>query len=426
MDTRILIVGTVPYDKAATSRALDSYFHGWDRNCLAQIFSNPNTPAPGHCGTLYQITDRELLRRWFRKDAKVGRIFRYEDLTGEKARLGQAARKLYAWGSRKNSLVYFLRGLLWREKFWHTDALDQWLEEFRPQCVFLCFSDDYFIPKIALYAAEKFGIPIISSIGDDYYFHYRFSLSPLYHIYKLSYRALVRRIFARRGSAIFIDDKIRDKYNAAFPLKGRTVYLASDHKRRPFRPVDRKNPKIAYFGNLRLGRNRTLNAIARALGQIDPNYVLDIWSNEQDPAVYRLFEKNPNAQFRGAVPYEEVQRLTGEADVLILAEGFGKKDVDTVRYSLSTKAADSIASGAAVFACGHRDCGAMEYCEKSGCVTACTDLSQLVPRLKRLIFDENLQRKQYDAAAALLQTRHRLEYSTAVFRQTVKDVMDNA
>lgn len=424
MMPRVLIVGTVPYRETATSRAFDSYFHGWDKACLAQIFSNPDTPIKGHCATLYQITDQRMLHRWFRRDTKTGRVFSYEALDGEKPKLDTVTQTLYRLGSRKNSLVYLLRGILWRERFWHTEELDSWLEAFQPQCVFLSFSDDYFIPEIALYVAKKFQIPILSSIGDDYYFHYHFSLNPLYHLYKLTYRALIRRVFRHSGSAIYIDDKIRDKYNAAFGLKGRTVHLASTVVRRPFRPIDTDAPKILYCGNLRLGRNRTLIAIADALGVIDPRYVLDVYSNESDPRVFSQLEDHPNVRFHGAVPYREVQRLTEECDLLILAEGFGKQDVDTVRYSLSTKTADALASGAAVFACGHREAGAIEYCEKTGFAAVCTDLSQVVPSLKELLENQQLQKQQYLTGEQLLQTRHRLEHSTAVFQETVKDVME--
>ena len=265
---------------------------------------------------------------------------------------------------------------------------------------------------------------LLNLFGDDYYFHYHFSLNPLYHLYKLTYRALIRRVFRHGGSAIYIDDKIRDKYNAAFGLKGRTVHLASTVVRRPFRPIDTDAPKILYCGNLRLGRNRTLIAIADALGVIDPRYVLDVYSNESDPRVFSQLEDHPNVRFHGAVPYREVQRLTEECDLLILAEGFGKQDVDTVRYSLSTKTADALASGAAVFACGHREAGAMEYCEKTGFAAVCTDLSQVVPSLKELLENQQLQKQQYLTGEQLLQTRHRLEHSTAVFQETVKDVME--
>lgn len=415
-------MGTVPYDPAATSRAFESFFHGMNPDNLAQIFSNPHTPPKGHCGRLFQITDRQLLRRWFCPGAAVGRAYVREELEGKKADLPAVTRKLYALGSHKTPLVYLLRGLLWRKKFWCTPELDRWLEAFQPECVFLSFSDDYFIPRIALYAAEKFQIPILSSIGDDYYFNYQASLSPLYHLYKLTYRHLIRRVFAHGGSAIYIDDKIRDKYNTAFGLRGRTVYLSSEQQRRPFRPIPNA-PKICYFGNLRLGRNHTLAAIAGALAKIDPEYRVDIYSNEQEEGVLRVLKRCPGIRFHGAVSYAEVRRLTETSDVLLLAEGFRKKDVDAVRYSLSTKTADALASGAAVFACGHRDCGAMEYCEKTGCVTVCTDLARLEDSLRGLLFGEEQQKRQYDAAGELLTRRHRPEHSTKAFRDTLKETV---
>jgi hypothetical protein len=420
MDTRILIVGTTPYDPAAASRAFDSYFHGREPRNLAQIFSNPHIPQKGHCGRLYQITDRQLLKRWFLPGTTVGRPLLREELEAGRAEMSSVIQTLYALGSHKTPLVYLLRGLLWRKKFWRTPELDRWLEEFQPQCVFLSFSDDYFIPQIALYAAEKFRIPILSSIGDDYYFNSRFSLSPLYHLYRGTYRALIRRVFAHGGSAIYIDDKIRDKYNAAFGLRGQSVHLASEQPRRAFRPIPAQ-PAIRYFGNLRLGRNHTLAAIAGALEKAAPGCRVDIYSNEQERAVLSVLKHCPNVRFHGAVPYAQVQQLTAETDILLLAEGFRRRDVDAVRYSLSTKTGDAIASGAALFACGHRDCGAMEYLAKTGCATVCTELPELETRLRQLLSDEARQRRQYDAATELLTRRHRLEHSTEIFRQAVKE-----
>ena len=77
---RLLIVGTVPFNNQSTSRAFDSYFHGWNRNELAQIFSNSKKPVKGHCGTLFQITDHRMLNRWQGKKIDTGLVYRYEEL----------------------------------------------------------------------------------------------------------------------------------------------------------------------------------------------------------------------------------------------------------------------------------------------------------------------------------------------------------
>ena len=423
---RVLIIGTVPYNEMSTSRAFDSYFHFWEKENLAQIFSNAKTPAKGHCGTLYQITDARMLKHRFWKNMDTGRIFSYDELPDRwkdsSLEVGAGTSRLYRFGSRKSPLVYMLRKWIWKRKYWCTEKLLSWLDDFSPECVFLSFSDDFFIPQIALFVAERYNIPIVSSIGDDYYFNYKFSLSPLYNIYKLLYRKLIRKVFSRNGSAIYIGDKIRDKYNVVFGLDGKTVYLTSGIKRRPFRVISETNPKISYFGNIRLGRNKSLYDIGEALGHINRSYILDIYSNETDPSFYKLFKKSPNTRFCGAIPYDEVAKKTSESDIVIVAEGFCKKDVDITRYSLSTKVADSLSSGVAVFAYGSRDCGAIEYAASVGCIVTCTEKTDLENALRSLIFDPARQRDYYEKSICVTDLNHSLKKSTETFESVVNSV----
>lgn len=428
MSKKVLIVGTVPYNKATTARAFDAYFHGWERTELAQIFSNPKKPVKGHCQNLLQITDKRMLQRIFHKKIDVTKCFVYDELetawTDYDKEVGSGLyRKLYEWGARKSPLIYIARGLLWRKKHWCTDKLNNWLDQFRPDCVFLSFSDDFFIPQIALYVAERFDIPIVSSIGDDYYFNGKFSLSPLYHIYKSAYRKLIRKVFAHGGSAIYISDKIRDKYNSEFNLDGKTVYLVSDMERREFHPIDRKDPTISYFGNIGLGRNESLNEIGYALGKINKDYRLKIYSAETDPAVVRVFDRNPNVEFCGGISYAQVLEKTKESDIVVIVEGFKAKDVNATRYSLSTKAADSLACGAQILVYGSPECGVIEYMQKTESASVCTDPERLTECIRELLNNEDKQAHYYRNAVTMTEKNHTLHSSTSVFRGVVENAI---
>ena len=429
MNERILIVGTVPYNEKSTSRAFESYFYGMSRENLAQIFSNTKTPTKGHCSTLYQITDQRLLKRRFNSKIKTGKIYNYENLvdswrTTDLEIDSKIISKMYSIGKHKNSIIYLIRKIIWKRKYWCTPELNKWLEDFQPNCVFLSFSDDFFIPEIALYVAEKFNIPIISSIGDDYYFNYNKSISLFYHIYKLKYRALIRRVFQHRGSAIFIGNKIRDKYNKEFGLNGETVYLSSSIKRRDFKQINPNNLIVSYFGNIRLGRNKSLNEIANALKEINPIYKLHIYSNEDDSSYYKILINNENVEYHGSVPYSVVQKKTLESDILILVEGFKKKDVDITRYSLSTKVADSLASGVSIFAYGSVDCGAIEYAIETGCIVVCKEKNNLVKTLQTLIFDKKLQYQNYIKELYINDKNKKIKKSSAIFQNIVNKVCE--
>jgi len=400
---RVIIVGTIPYNKNTSSRAFDAYFHNWEKKNMRQIFSNTKTPVKGHCGSLYQITDARLLKRWLHRIDEVGIIFEDKDLPDDwdnnDLEVGNGAvNALYKFGSKDSPLKYMLRGILWKNKYWNTEKLNTWLDEFRPECVFLAFSDDYFIPRIALYISEKYNIPIMSCIGDDYYFNDRTSLSPFYHIYRKTYKKLIDKVFSRPGSAMYIGNKIRDKYNSEFGLNGETIYLTSDIKRREFREIDQNNPKIMYAGNVRLGRNDSLVDIGNALQKISKDYYVDVYSTEQNEEFLKGFKECLGLRFHGSVPYVEIMKLTSECDISIIVEGFKKKDVDTTRYSLSTKAADVIASGSNIFVYGSKECGVIEYMESTGCAMVCSNKDELVDKLKELIGNKTLQKKLYDRA----------------------------
>ena len=210
---RVLIVGTIPYNKKTSSRAFASYFSGWEKENLAQIFSNTKRPVKGHCETLYQITDSRLLKCRLHKDSDPGVVFHYDELDSEWADdslevENKTHSKLYRLGSKHSPLTHMGRKFVWRKKYWCTEKLNAWLDAFQPECVFLSFSDDFFIPEIALYVAQRYDIPIVSSIGDDYYFNTKFSLNPVYLIYKYSYRRLIRKVLRHPGSAIYIFNNI--------------------------------------------------------------------------------------------------------------------------------------------------------------------------------------------------------------------------
>ena len=341
---RIMIVGTAPYDRNCPSRAFESYFSGIESHNLAQIFSYPYVPPKGHCSKLYQITDAMMLKRFFSRNVKVGKTYEINDLSengGMKTKSTFESKQnsiislLYRYGKKDRPTTYLLRGLLWKKKNWCTKELNEWLDSFNPECVFLSFSDDFFILRIALYVAERFNIPIISSIADDYYFNGKFSLSPFYYIYRGMYKSLVKRILKRKGStAVYIGDRIKELYNNTFGIRGITLYLTSDIKRRPFRPINVKTPIISYYGNIRLGRNKSLIDIGSALKRINPNYYINVYSNESEFSYINSMKKAEGVVFHNAVPYEEVQKGMLESDILVIVEGFEPSNVKTVKYSI--------------------------------------------------------------------------------------------
>ena len=426
---RMLIVGTIPYNTKDSSRAFDAYFHDWERENIAQIFSQPMTPVKGHCGTLFQITDYRMLQCWRGKKVETGRVYNYDELpdsteSSEREDESKSAKGAYRFGLKHSPLTHLLRGLLWRKHLWCTDKLNQWLDEFKPECVFLSYSDDYFIPQIALYVAQRYNIPIVNSILDDYYFNTHLSLNPLYWWYKLTYKKLIRKVLAHKGSAIYISDKIRDKYNGDMGLDGETIYLTSTVTRKPFAPINTDKPLITYFGNIGMGRNHALNDIGYALGKINPNYMLEVYSGSKNASLYEIFKDNPNVYYGGTIPYEQVQEKMAKSDVTVIVEGFTEDDISQSRYSLSTKAADSLASGATILTYGSQETGIVEYMQSTKASYVCTDKENLVETIREMLATPERQKEYYDQQIVMTEEHHNLKKSCEMFMVVVNRAMN--
>ena len=419
MDIRTLIVGTVPYNTRGPSRAFESYFHGIDNEYLAQVFSNPAVPKKGHCKTLYQITDKKMLKRWLNHNEQVGKRYDIQNLdpmdsktTKNCSKEGIVEKKLYRFGAKHSPAAHLMRKILWKKSYWATNEFNSWLDEFNPQCVFISFSDEFFILDIALYVANKYDIPIVFTISDDYVFNDKFSISPLYHLYRSMYKRAVRNLLAHSKYGVYICDKIKEKYNSEFQLKGDTVYLTSTMSRKDFRPINLDKPIIRYFGNVMLDRYLSLVDIGNALQRINENYYIEVYASGLPEGAEKVLNGCKGIRLMQPISYSEVCVKTNEADLLIVVEGFTDYNIRSTRYSLSTKAADSMASGTNVFAYGSIECGLIDYLAKNNSCMVCTNKDKLDAELKRYLNDMQLQRMYYNHSKEVYEKNHSIDVSS--------------
>lgn len=424
MHPKVLIIATTPYSENYSSRAMDAEFHFWEKENVAQIFTRNIVPTKGHCDELYQISDAKLLKRWLHQTKDTGTLYHHDELADSGANQIIDDGAMQKLGTKHTPTIEILRRMLWRKQYWCTDELVEWLDKFKPDCIFYNFSNHIFTQQIALFVAERYNIPIITAIGDDFYFNDQKSLSPVYYLYRRIFKKLTRKILTRKNSsAVYCSDKIRNKYNSEFDLNGETVYLSSTIKRKPFSPINTCNPVIAYFGNIRLGRNDSLIDVADALRNINPDYKLEVYSGESDPVYYQKLKKHPNIIYGGSVPYSKVQERTRECDIILVVEGFKPENLAFTRYSLSTKAADSLASGAAVLAYGPEDAGVIGYLAETKAVAACMERGALETSLRTLMQNVEYQKNNYDKAIEICKKNHTIESSCEVFETIVNQAI---
>lgn len=151
-----------------------------------------------------------------------------------------------------------------------------------------------------------------------------------------------------------------------------------------------------------MGRNNSICAVAEALERIDPSITIEVYSSESDKNVTEVFQRHKNIKFCGVIPYSDVMKKTIESDILLVVEGTTKHDVNLSRYALSTKVADSLASGCNIVGYGSQECGAIEYLEEIGCATVAHTVDGMESKLRNLLYNIDLQKANYKRAMRCL------------------------
>lgn len=371
-----------------------------------------------------------MLKKWFFPQKESGKIYKYEELEEQNSiktiNNSWGIKKLYSYGIAHSSTIELCRGILWLKRLWCTSQFNKWIDSFKPECVFFEFSNHIFFQQVALYIAERFNIPIVVFMGDDFYFNSRFSLSPSYWIYSFFLKRNTRRILLRNGThASYSTNSLKQKYSDFFHLSGDVVYTNSTVQRRAFKQINTKNPLIVFLGSIRLGRNNSLLDIADALGAIDPNYKLEVFSEEKDKSFYRKLQKHPNIIYGNYIPYSEVQKKISQCDIFVIVEGFRKKDISYTRCSLSTKTADALASGSSILAYGPQDAGVIDYLIETKSAQVCTDKRKLKDDIMQLLFDKEMQQKLYDNSMVTYNHHHLVECTTQKFSTIVENAVNS-
>lgn len=402
---------------SSMGKTLMNFFEGWNRECLAQLYLHTEIPTTHMCTNYYRVTDFENIKK---RKKETGNILGENDidetLSTERADRGTQA-KLYQYGRKRKPYMYVGRNMLWGLNKWDNSKLNKWIDEFNPEVIFFASGDYVFSYKIALRIAKRKNIPIVTYICDDYYFLKQKSVSPLYWINRMQFSHTIKKLLQKNRQVVSICDKITKDYAEEFNINAHTIMTSTSLKRKTIQPHN--NPiKISYLGNLGYKRYIPLMEIGRALKKIsDGKVLLDLYSTESRDEVLCYLTKDNGINFKGAVSYDKVIDIMHESDILVHAESMDSLCREKVKYSVSTKIADTMACGTCLFAYGPEDVASIEYLRDNNCACVVTNKAQLESELLKLITDEKLRAGYVENALQTAEKNHCIETNTEKFRK---------
>ena len=382
---KTLIISHMPFlSYDAMGKTFCSLFSCFEKQELCQLYIYPSIPNVDKCESLYRITDKDVLKGLFKR--KLGRVIENSEIDNAGSNLYENANdeKIYRTPKNKKPLRMLMRDAMWKISHWYSKNLVEWIKNEKPTVIFIAPGTAKFIYDIALKISKKFKLPIVGYICDDYYF----IKDGGSFLKKRQIRLLQKKtekLMARTSKIISISDQISRNYEGTFKVPCLTLMTGSsfsvDEAYKYYREEKRDDSALVYLGNVRCDRYKSLVDIGKALDRINKkhntNYKLKIYTSEKNEEILNCLKSVKSITLSGYVSGEEFLQTLCSAEVLVHTESFGEEMIDLVKNSISTKIADSLASGRKFLAYGPKGIASIDYLNDNRLAFVATKESEL-------------------------------------------------
>lgn len=394
---------------------------------LAQLYFHQETPTRNCCVRYFRITDSDVLHSVFTRRAGF-RVFGEADidqsLIQSRTDTGNLAR-VYQFSRRRTPMIYFLRNTMWSMGKWKIEALQKWAKDFAPDVIFFAAGDYAFSYYVALYLSDYLNIPIVMWCADDYFIEQQNVGSALRRRQCRQLLELAKQAVEKSKSVVTISDAMQDAYSRLLGVEARTIRISSQAN--PYALPSRSRSGIVYVGNLGINRITPLIELGRTLKDAAlPGYeTIKVYSGERNGAIIEQINENNGLTYCGCVSEQEVEKILGASKFVVFTEAFDESSVRRTRYSLSTKVAESLRSGACILAYGPAEIAAIDYLSKHKAAFILNKASELPEAIVQLCEQDGQYDAYIGAAQALAERFHDSKTNEKLMNDILQDAITN-
>ena len=417
---RVLIISNNCFSNSQNmGKTLSSIFSEFDYSEICQLFFYSSIPDISVCRNFFRISDYDLVRG--KLFGKIGQIVNPQT-NNNRLFETEKIQKTYASFDRDKPWITLARTFLWNIARWNSPHLDEWIRSMKPDCIFFASGDTVFSYKIALTISKKYKLPIISYVCDEFYYGYQ-AKGILGRFYHQILKKWMKKTYKASRQLVVICDELGQLYQKEFQTEC-YVLNTGNEVRIPEVQHSNQSDCISYLGNLGLNRWRSLLQIGEILDELNQihskNYKLNIYSGETDPKILASLKAVKSIHFMGRIsPQECIDRIK-KSIAVIHTESFDAYDIERVKYSMSTKIADSLACGTCLFAYGSSELASIRYLMKNNCAVVATSYAELKAKLYNILENDEIRVNCINNALILAKTNHSSKKNSQDFKNNIK------
>lgn len=394
---KVLIVSHNPFSTyQSMGKTFLSLFSGFDKNELCQLYIYPTIPDVNVCNSFYRVTDKDVLKSYIHFGKVSSREIRQDeiDTTVHEKFENKKDEKLY--NREKNYLTMIGRDCMWKFSKYYNNSLDNWIKREMPTCIFLAPGEAKFIYDLGIKISKKNNIPIVTYVCDEYYFVNK----PKKVLGKIQLKLLqmkIEKLMKRTECLVTICDELKDLYSKEFHVPAVTIMTGTNLQLADKPKQIDKIDSITYLGNLAYKRDESILEIGKALDNLQKKYGMEcklkLYTAELDEKMNEAIKNNNSIEYCGFVTGEEFVSVLHESKMLLHTESFDNICINRVKNSISTKIADSLASGIPLLAYGPSNIASISYLKKNECAYVIDQKENLEELLRQVLLNADLDKE---------------------------------
>ena len=379
-------------DKNSFGNTVSNLFCGkeWNSDNFSSFYVRKQLPDNKANVMYYNLSAIDILKGICRLKIK-GQVFFSEDIELRIASYSSAhkneQKRIDKLHQNKKDFIYWGHELIWRSRLWINQYFKQFISKADPDILFAFATSPFILWPLICYLKKHTSCKVVLLIADDVYGNY--DRMPLYRRKYL--KALLKKSILNADKLYGISDEMSAQYKRMFSKDVTTLYKGCDLSIIPKQYLN-KPLRFVYAGNLLWGRDDILAKIASAIkkeNEYEKKANLEIYTGMTiTEKLQDMLNISGCSQIMGVRSYDEIKKIMHDADVVLHVESFDEKNIETVRYSFSTKIIDCLQSGAQVLGIGPAGIASIEYIRKVDGAVVIDDLTQIQYTIGSIIRDQ--------------------------------------
>lgn len=342
---------------ANNGKTLNSFFEHRKSNEVTQLYFQDEIPESDKFKSFYRLRDTDILKSFISFKKPGGVIYPKTRVVNHRENTSKFNQVLIGILKKLEKPKKIFRELIYNQFKFSLRGAYEWIENTRPQAIFLMGSEYPFLYRVGSHIAKKYNIPLYLYITDDYILNYK-SSGFINNYFNTKLRREISNTIKVAKNCFAIGEDMANAYKKEFTVNFDILCNCIYFKEQP-KPKIYTNSltnTIIYAGGLTLGRGRMISEFMKlalqASKSIKKSIHLIVYSQDSpDTETLKEF-KNNKIDFLGKLDQSSLKKNLTKADYLLHVESDSLNHTNKTKLSISTKIPEYLSTGICTIAFG--------------------------------------------------------------------------